>query len=72
MVYQKRRWWCKLHVGTNVNTQKKISVCLTGNNEDDVVVAQKMIPGKIGQIKKNRGDGAYDNFRLWEKLGTSI
>jgi hypothetical protein len=68
----KRRTWRKLHVGIDVNTQEIISVCLTGNDEDDAAVAQKMIEGKTEQIESFRGDGAYDDFSLREKLGASI
>jgi hypothetical protein len=68
----KRRTWRKLHIGIDVNTQEIISVSLTGNDEDDAAVAQKMIEGKTKQIKSFRGDGAYDDFSLREKLGTDI
>jgi hypothetical protein len=68
----KRRTWRKLHIGIDVNTQEIISVCLTGNDEDDAAVAQKMIEGKTEQIESFRGDGAYDDFSLREKLGASI
>jgi hypothetical protein len=33
---------------------------------------KKMIEGKIEKIKSLRGDGAYDDFSLREKLGASI
>ena len=68
----KRRTWRKLHIGKDVNTQEIISVSLTGNDEDDAAIAQKMIEGKTKQIKSFRGDGAYDDFSLREKLGASI
>ncbi len=68
----KRRTWRKLHIGIDVNTQEIIEVRLTGNDEDDASVAQKMIEGKTQQIESFRGDGAYDDFSLREKLGTSI
>ena len=45
---------------------------MTGNDEDDAAVAKKMIEGKIEKIKSFRGDGAYDDFSLREKLGVSI
>ncbi len=66
----KRRTWRKLHIGIDVNTQEIISVSLTGNDEDDAAIAQKMIEGKTKQIKSFRGDGASDDFSLREKLGT--
>mgnify|MGYP000013968051 CR=1 FL=1 len=68
----KRRTWRKLHIGIDVKTQEIISVSLTGNDEDDAAVAQKMIEGKTQQISSFRGDGAYDDFSLRESLGVSI
>lgn len=68
----KRRIWCKLHIGIDVKTQEIISVCLTGNDEDDAAVAKKMIEGKIEKIKSFRAVGAYEDFSLREKLGVSI
>jgi hypothetical protein len=68
----KRRTWRKLHIGIDINTQEIISVSLTGNDEDDAAVAQKMVEGKTEKIKSFRGDGAYDDFSLREKLGASI
>ena len=36
------------------------------------MVTQKMIAGKTEKIESFRGDGAYDDFSLREKLGASI
>lgn len=68
----KRGTWRKLHIEIDVKTQEIISVSLTGNDQDDGAVAQKMIEGKTQQISSFRGDGAYDDFSLRERLGVSI
>lgn len=64
----KRRTWRKLHIGIDLETQEIVSVALTGNDEDDASVAQKMLKDKQEKVKSFHGDGAYDSFGLRELL----
>ena len=59
----------RLHIGIDLDTQEIVSVELTGNNEDDAAVAQKMLKGKVEYLKSFHGDGAYDDFSFREILG---
>lgn len=68
----KRRTWRKLHIGIDIQTQEIISVELTGNDEDDAKVGQKMVQGKTERLRSFRGDGAYDDFSLREVLGQEV
>lgn len=68
----KRRTWRKLHIGIDIQTQEIISVELTGNDEDDAKVGQKLIQDKIHRLRSFRGDGAYDDFSLREILGEDV
>ena len=65
----KRRTWRKLHIGIDLDTQEIVSVELTGNDEDDAAVAQKILKGKVECLKSFHGDGAYDDFSFREILG---
>jgi Transposase DDE domain len=68
----KRRTWRKLHIGIDIVSQEIISVELTGNDEDDAAVAEKMLRGKIDRLRSFRGDGAYDDFHFREALGKEV
>ncbi|KAA6330397.1 hypothetical protein EZS27_020893 [termite gut metagenome] len=70
--WSKHRTWRKLHVCIDLNTQEILSVELTGNDEDDAIVASKMLDGKTGNILRFQGDGAYDKFGFREVLGSGI
>lgn len=68
----KRRTWRKLHIGIDVDTQEIVCVELTSNAEDDAQVGAAMLQGKTEQLSSFRGDGAYDDFKLREVLGSGI
>lgn len=68
----KRRTWRKLHIGIDVDTQEIVCVELTGNGEDDAKVAAGMLRGKAEKVSSFRGDGAYDDFKLREVLGSKV
>lgn len=68
----KRRTWRKVHIGIDVNTQEIVCVELTGNSEDDAAVAVRMLKGKTDKVSSFRGDGAYDDFKLREALGSRV
>lgn len=68
----KRRTWRKLHIGIDVDTQEIVCVELTGNGADDAQVATDMLEGKTGSLSSFRGDGAYDDFKLREALGSGV
>lgn len=68
----KRRTWRKLHIGIDVYTQEIVCAELTTNGEDDAEVAGRMLKGKTAQLRSFRGDGAYDDFKLREILGSDV
>ena len=72
----KRRTWRKFHIGIDAETQDILCCELTGNNEGDAEVAEKMLEKIGGKIKSARGDGAYDASRfrkkVYEKGGSCI
>jgi hypothetical protein len=72
----KRRTWRKFHVGIDAETQDILCCELTGNDEGDAEVAERMLNAIPGSIESARGDGAYDcgRFRkkVKEKGGVSI
>lgn len=63
----KRRTWRKFHIGIDAETQDILCCELTGNDEGDAEVAERMLDGMIGSIKSARGDGAYDASRFRKK-----
>jgi hypothetical protein len=64
----KRRTWRKLHIGIDADTQDIVCCELTGNDEGDAEVAEKMLDRVKGSIKSFRGDGAYDSNSLRKKV----
>ncbi len=64
----KRRTWRKFHIGIDVETQDILCCELTGNDEGDAEVAERMLNGMSGTIKSARGDGAYDASRFRKKV----
>lgn len=68
----KRRTWRKLHIGIDVDTQEIVCVELTSNGEDDAQVGAGMLKGKTERMGSFRGDGAYDDFKLREVLGSKV
>ena len=68
----KRRTWRKLHIAIDIVTQEIISVELTGNDEDDAKVGNKMLQGKTDKLRSFRGDGAYDDFAFRKTLGKDV
>lgn len=68
----KRRTWRKLHIAIDIATQEIISVELTGNDEDDAAVADKMVRGKTAKLQSFTGDGAYDDFNFRKTLGNGV
>ncbi len=49
-----------------------MSVELTGNDEDDAAVADKMVAGKTDKLQSFTGDGAYDDFNFRKTLGNGV
>jgi hypothetical protein len=72
----KRRTWRKFHIGIDAKTQDILCCELTGNDEGDAEVAERMLDNMAVTIKSARGDGAYDASRfrkkVHEKGGTCI
>jgi hypothetical protein len=68
----KRRTWRKLHIGIDVQTQEIVFVALTTNGQDDAQVASKLLKGHRDKLSSFRGDGAYDDFKLRQALGTGV
>ena len=68
----KRRTWRKLHIAIDIATQEIISVELTGNDEDDAAVADKMVAGKTDKLQSFTGDDAYDDFNFRKTLGNGV
>ncbi len=68
----KRRTWRKLHIGIDVQTQEIVLAALTTNGEDDAAVATKLLAGKKHQLSSFTGDGAYDDFKWRETLGSQV
>ena len=72
----KRRTWRKFHIGIDAKTQEIVSCELTGNEEGDAAVAERMLDELSCGLQSVRGDGAYDarRFRkkVHEKGGTCI
>lgn len=63
----KRRTWRKFHVGIDAETQNILCCELTGNDEGDAEVAERMLNGLKG-VKSARGDGAYDSRHFRKKV----
>ncbi len=63
----KRRTWRKFHIGIDAETQDIVCCELTGNDEGDAEVAERMLE-KLPKIKSARGDGAYDACRFRKKV----
>lgn len=64
----KRRTWRKLHIGIEADTQDIVCCELTGNDEGDAEVGERMLGKMKGRIKSFRADGAYDSNRLRKKV----
>ena len=68
----KRRTWCKLHIGIDVDSRQIIWISLTGNDTDDAAEAVNMLEGRAVRINSFRGDGAYNDFYFRKALGNGI
>jgi len=64
----KRRTWRKFHIGIDAETQDIVCCELTGNDEGDAEVAERMLEKQPKKIKSARGDGAYDASRFRKKV----
>lgn len=70
--WSKHRTWSKLHICMDLDSQEILSVELTGNEEDDAKVGERILRGKSGSLKAFKGDGAYDKFGFREVLGSRV
>ncbi|HEY4650372.1 MAG TPA: IS5 family transposase [Pontibacter sp.] len=68
----KRRTWRKLHIGINSNTQEIVCVSLTSNSAEDAQAACDMLRDKTRCVSSFIGDGAYDDFKLRQVLGSAV
>jgi Transposase DDE domain len=64
----KRRTWRKFHIGIDAKTQNIMCCELTGNDEGDAEVAERMLDKMTKGIKSARGDGAYDSRHFRKKV----
>lgn len=64
----RRRTWRKFHIGMDADTQDILCCELTGNDEGDAEVAEKLLNDMPGTIRSARGDGAYDARRFRKKV----
>jgi Transposase DDE domain len=66
--HPKRRTWRKLHLSINAASQEIVAETLTSNKCDDA----DMVPAILAQIElpvaKLYGDGAYDQWKLYDVL----
>ena len=66
--HPKRRTWRKLHLSINAASQEIVAETLTTNKCDDA----DMVPAILAQIElpvaKLYGDGAYDQWKLYDVL----
>ena len=63
-----RRTWRKLHIGIDAETQDIVCCELTGNDQGDAEVAERMLDDLPCKVKSARGDGAYDASGFRKKV----
>jgi hypothetical protein len=66
----KRRTWRKLHLAVNPDTQEIEAETLTENSSHDADEVDHLLDQVTHQIGKFYGDGAYDQWKVYETLDT--
>lgn len=66
----KRRTWRKLHLAVDPATQEIVAETLTENSCADADQAAPLLDQTKGKINKFSGDGAYDQWKVYETLAT--
>lgn len=64
----KRRTWRKLHLAINPATQEIEAEVLTENSEHDADQVEDLLRETQGQVNAFYGDGAYDQWKVYETL----
>lgn len=64
----KRRTWRKLHLAVDPATQEIVAESLTENSCADSDQAAPLLDQTKGKINKFSGDGAYDQWKVYETL----
>ncbi len=64
----KRRTWRKLHLAVNPDTQEIVAETLTENRCDDASQVDPLLNQVPNATKAFYGDGAYDNWKVYESL----
>jgi hypothetical protein len=66
----KRRTWRKLHLAVNPQTQEIEAETLTENSRHDADEVNPLLDQVRNRIRKFYGDGAYDQWKVYESLET--
>ncbi len=66
----KRRTWRKLHLAVNPDTQEMEAEVLTENCGHDANHVEELLEQIDSPINSFAGDGAYDQWKVYETLGT--
>jgi hypothetical protein len=66
--HPKRRTWRKLHLSINAASQEIVAEMLTSNKCDDAEVVPELLAHIDSPVAKLYGDGAYDQWKLYDVL----
>lgn len=64
----KRRTWRKLHLAVNPKTQEIVAEVLTENSGHDADQAEDLLEQSGAEVGAFYGDGAYDQWKVYEAL----
>jgi DDE family transposase len=64
----KRRTWRKLHLSVNAASQEIVAETLTSKKRDDAEVVPELLSQIDPPVAKLYGDGAYDQWKLYDVL----
>lgn len=67
---RQRRTWRKLHVGINPETGEIVAELLTENDQHDADQVDALLDQVDEPVVKFYGDGAYDQWKIYESLET--